>query len=375
MTLNHFNRAAAALTAAAVTIMLGFSASTSAFALSMMSSNNISKNNIMMNTRINSSISSRAQFLKTATIFTAATSSFVTATDPVCALESMTTSPDSSNNNNSNSNSNSNSNPRYLDSQLEMKYGTSPNGNPRTRGILVRRFTGDNTPFTFPNPRPVSLVKEWPQTENPPFSKEDFLRADQQDDGSFYAIPRFVYHIDEAAVSSLTQYYRHNIAPNSDILDICSSWTSHYPLEFPKIMKRISATGMNALELRANDQLTDFQPKDLNIDYKLPYDDESFDVVTIVVSIDYLISPIEVLKEVRRVLRSGGKVIISQSNRCFPSKAIAMWLKMNDRQHLELINGYLQYAGGFLPRKAFDITASGPDPYYDPMFIIEAVKA
>jgi hypothetical protein len=46
-----------------------------------------------------------------------------------------------------------------------------------------------------------------------------------------------------------------------------------------------------------------------------------------------------------------------------------------DRQHLELINGYFQYAGGFEPRKAFDITATLPDNgYRDPMFIIEAVK-
>lgn len=278
----------------------------------------------------------------------------------------------------SNLNSNSNSdNPRFIESELQMKYGNGPNGNPRTRGVLVRRFTGDNTPFTFPV-SPVSFVKEWPPAteEKPtPFGQLDFLRADQQDDGSFYTIPRFVYHIDEAAVSSLTQYYRNNISKKSDILDICSSWVSHYPLEFPQVMGRISATGMNAFELKANDQLTDFQAKDLNIDYILPYDDASFDVVTCVVSIDYLIHPIEVLKEVRRVLRPGGKVIISQSNRCFPSKAIAMWLKMNDRQHLELINGYLQYAGGFKPRKAFDISAKGPGGPYDPMFIVEAVKA
>jgi hypothetical protein len=38
-------------------------------------------------------------------------------------------------------------------------------------------------------------------------------------------------------------------------------------------------------------------------------------------------------------------------------------------------SGYFQYAGGFEPRKAFDITAKVPgnDPH-DPMFIIEAVK-
>ena len=113
----------------------------------------------------------------------------------------------------------------------------------------------------------------------------------------------------------------------------------HYPLEFKQVMKRISATGMNPLELMANDQLTDYEARNLNVNPNLPYEDNTFDVVTCVVSIDYLIHPIEVLKEVRRVLKPGGKVIISQSNRCFPSKAIAMWLDMNDRQHLELING------------------------------------
>jgi len=261
---------------------------------------------------------------------------------------------------------------RYFDYELEMKIGEGPDGNPRSRGVFVRRFTGDATPFSFPV-SPVRLVKEWPS--EPPFSKEDFFRADENDDQSFYTVPRFVYHIDEPAVASLTQYYRKNIPKKSDVLDICSSWVSHYPLEFTNTMGRISGTGMNALELIANDQLTDYKATDLNVEPKLPYDDASFDVVTCVVSIDYLIHPIEVLKEVHRVLRPGGKIIISQSNRCFPSKAISMWLQMNDRQHLELINAYLQYAGGFKPREAFDITAEVPgNSYNDPMFIVEAIK-
>ncbi|KAG7358902.1 type 11 methyltransferase [Nitzschia inconspicua] len=265
-------------------------------------------------------------------------------------------------------------NPRYIERELEMAYGTDGNGNPRARGVLVRRLTGDSTPYSFPV-SPIRLVKEWPET--PPFRPEDFSRSDSNDDGWFYKVPRLVYHIDEPAVASLTQYYRNNIAPKSDILDICSSWVSHYPLEFPETMGKICATGMSSLELQFNDQLTGgYEQRDLNVDPKLPYPDSSFDVVTCVVSIDYLIEPIQVLKEVHRVLRPGGKVIVSQSNRCFPSKAIAMWLQMNDRQHLELINGYFQYAGGFEPRNAFDITATVPgNEPHDPMFIIEAVKS
>ncbi|KAL7532712.1 hypothetical protein ACHAXR_004798 [Thalassiosira sp. AJA248-18] len=265
-------------------------------------------------------------------------------------------------------------NPRYLESEVQMKYGDGPDGNPRSRGLLVRRFTGDSTPYSFPTPRPVRLVKEWP--EEIPFTKKDFFRADEGDDENFYTLPRLVYHIDEPAVAALTQYYRSNIPAGSTILDICSSWVSHYPLEFKEKMKRISGTGMNSLELMANDQFSDYEARNLNVNPTLPYDENTFDVVTCVVSIDYLIHPIEVLKEVRRVLKPGGKAIISQSNRCFPSKAIAMWLDMNDRQHLELINGYAKYAGfDITASKAFDITASVPgEPYNDPMFIVEITK-
>lgn len=264
-------------------------------------------------------------------------------------------------------------NPRYIERNLEMTYATDSNGNPRSRGMFVRRRTGDGTPYQFPV-RPYEFTKVWP--EEWPFRETDFLRADSNDDGWFYKVPRLVYHIDEPAVSSLTQYYRKNIPAKSRILDICSSWVSHYPLEFSETMGTICGTGMNGMELKFNDQLTGgYKTKDLNDDPSLPYENDSFDVVTCVVSIDYLVEPIKILREVHRILRPGGKVIISQSNRCFPSKAIGMWLGMTDRQHLELINGYFQYAGGFEPRKAFDITATLPNNgRSDPMFIIEAIK-
>lgn len=91
-----------------------------------------------------------------------------------------------------------------------MKYGDDKNGNPRTRGVLVKKFTGDNTGFLFPTPSPVRLVKEWP--DEIPFTSKDFFRADEGDDENFYTLPRLVYHIDEPAVASLTQYYRNNIS-------------------------------------------------------------------------------------------------------------------------------------------------------------------
>jgi len=174
-------------------------------------------------------------------------------------------------------------------------------------------------------------------------------------------------------VRALTNYYKENIAPGSAILDICSSWVSHYPASFPQTMKKISATGMNALELQANKQLTDFSPRDLNVMPTLPYKDGEFDVVTCVVSVDYLNKPQQIFKEVQRVLRPGGKFILSQSNRCFPTKAIAMWLNMNDYQHCVVIGAYFHYCGGWSPPKAFDVSPTGPSTN-DPLFVVEATK-
>lgn len=39
-------------------------------------------------------------------------------------------------------------------------YHVLADGNPRTRGVLVRRITGDSTPYEFPV-KPVRLVQEW----------------------------------------------------------------------------------------------------------------------------------------------------------------------------------------------------------------------
>ena len=215
-----------------------------------------------------------------------------------------------------------NTNPRYIEENLSMTYGYDKNGNPKSRGILVRRLTGDSTPYQFPV-EPYTLTKEWP--EDWPFKETDFFRSDSNDDGWFYKVPRLVYHIDEPAVASLTQYYRKSIPARSDVLDICSSWISHYPLEFPATMNTIRGIGMNGLELGFNPQLTGgYQTTDLNEDPRIPYPDNSFDAVTCVVSINYLTQPVEVLREVHRVLRPGGKMIVSQSNRCFPSKTVAM---------------------------------------------------
>lgn len=98
----------------------------------------------------------------------------------------------------------------------------------------------------------------------------------------------------------MTNYISDTLLQSGDsVLDLCSSWTSHIRPSSTKVLKRVAGLGMNAKELEANTALTDWTILDLNVDknVRLPYEDGSFDVVMCQLSIDYLIHPLEVMKE------------------------------------------------------------------------------
>lgn len=208
---------------------------------------------------------------------------------------------------------------------------------------------------------------QWPPTW--PYTPNDFRRQDETDDEDFYSQPRLVYHIDEGAVKALTQYYSKVFFPDARVLDICSSWVSHFPKDIPL---RATALGMNQYELSKNTQVQERVVQNLNKNPVLPFQDNTFDFVTCVVSTDYLTRPLEVFSEIGRVLKPGGMAIMSQSNRCFPTKAINIWLQTNDAQHIFIIGSYFHYSGKFDPPESIDIS---PRPgWSDPMFIIQGKK-
>lgn len=172
-----------------------------------------------------------------------------------------------------------------------------------------------------------------------------FRRYDESPDEEFYQQPRFVTHIDEGAIAAVTHLYREFFSPGGEILDLMSSWISHLPPEVE--YRRVIGLGMNEAELRRNERLDAYVVQNLNTDPHLPFEDAEFDGCGICVSIDYLTRPIEVLREVGRVLKVGGPTIISFSNRCFPSKAVAIWHQLDDRGHMRLVESYLREAGNW----------------------------
>jgi SAM-dependent methyltransferase len=198
------------------------------------------------------------------------------------------------------------------------------------------------------------------------FPKEAFRRADEAPDEEFYRAPRLVTHIDDRAITTVTQLYREFFPSGGEILDLMSSWVSHLPPEIE--YRRVIGLGMNEVELRRNERLDSYVVQNLNTNPHLPFGDAEFDGVGICVSIDYLTQPVEVVREVGRVLKVGAPTIITFSNRCFPSKAIAVWHRLDDQGHMRLVEEYLREAGNFRGVRSLD--RSPRRMFSDPLYAV-----
>jgi len=208
-------------------------------------------------------------------------------------------------------------------------------------------------------------------TENnyPPGS---FEREDESDDTSFYASPRLVVHIDEGAIAAVSKIFKDLIPAHSTVLDLMSSWRSHWPQGHPK--RRLAGLGLNAQEMEDNPDLNDFVVHNVNEDPALPFSDEIFDAAVITVSPQYLTHPVDTFQHVNRVLRPGGIFIVTFSNRMFPTKAVRIWRASSDTGRMELVTSYMDRAGNFNDIKARFVN-SEQSPPDDPIFAVISRKS
>lgn len=200
----------------------------------------------------------------------------------------------------------------------------------------------------------------------PEFPDRFFEREDETADSLFYREPRFVAHIDDDTIAALTAYYREFLPSGSRVLDLMSSWISHLPdVDYA----RVAGLGMNERELAANPRLTDSIVHDLNVDPRLPYEDAAFDQALIAVSIQYLVRPLEVFRDLARVLTPGGRVAIAMSHRCFPTKAILAFRALGPGDRVSLVSTYLHHAG--FVDIAFEDRSP---PHADPLWIVAGTR-
>ncbi|XP_057437404.1 uncharacterized protein LOC130729609 [Lotus japonicus] len=176
-------------------------------------------------------------------------------------------------------------------------------------------------------------------------TQEGRTKLNTYSDRDFYAYPRLVTHVDDGFISTLTNVYRERLRPDTEILDLMSSWISHLPNDVK--YKRVVGHGLNAQELAKNPRLDYFFIKDLNKDQQLELESCSFDAVVCTVSVQYLQQPEKVFAEVFRVLKPGGVFIVSFSNRMFYEKAISSWREGTAYSRVQLVVQYFQSVEGF----------------------------
>ncbi|KAF2451869.1 hypothetical protein P171DRAFT_348058 [Karstenula rhodostoma CBS 690.94] len=211
------------------------------------------------------------------------------------------------------------------------------------------------------DPTLSSHVRKYvPQLQSWPYTPKDFSRSDETNDDDFYDQPRYVAHIDEQAIVRLTAYFGIVIPRKGRVLDFCTSWHSWYPETHIEAAKsnelEVYGIGMNKPELDRNSLLNNHPTRsvvaDLNVNpdvraqlSKGGAEPPRLDAATCTVSIDYLVQPVEVLRSLRECTVEGGKVHLVISNRCFPTKAVRMWLELDTEERLQLVGDYLHFAG------------------------------
>jgi SAM-dependent methyltransferase len=202
---------------------------------------------------------------------------------------------------------------------------------------------------------------------------EYFQRQDPRDDELFYYQPRKVVHIDEQALQTVERLLAQHLPPYGSYLDLMSSWRSHLPANLKP--RRVAGLGMNADEMADNPQLTDYRTQNLNKNPLLPYADGEFDGAFCTVSVQYLTQPLRVFQEVHRVLKPNAPFVVTFSNRCFPTKAIALWLALNDEEHVALVSAYFVESApwrNITPYRSFG--AGQAHRCGDPLYAVWAVK-
>lgn len=205
----------------------------------------------------------------------------------------------------------------------------------------------------------------------PPDFEHYFQRIDESNDALFYESPRFVVHIDEQAIALVSQIFYENIPDESIVLDLMSSWRTHWPRN--KNKQKIIGIGLNPEEMSENPDLDEFIVQDLNTKPTLGFENTMFDAVIITVSVQYLINPFAVFKEVQRILKPGGVFIVTFSNRMFSTKAVKIWKETNEVSRMELVKYYMELIGGFESIETEHVNADSSQ-YSDPLYAVKSYK-
>lgn len=176
--------------------------------------------------------------------------------------------------------------------------------------------------------------------------------------------------IEDEAASSLTNHYSFYLKDNMSVLEFGAAENSYLPEALN--LEHHVGVGANQKLMNLNPSLTESFVVDLNnVDEERGIDSdelkklgaEKFDVIIMANTIDFLSSPREVFKSAWALLKPGGLMIVSFTNREAYSQKFGraqnkMWEDRNDDQHMWICGSFFQFSAGdgWEGLKGFDIS-------------------
>lgn len=173
--------------------------------------------------------------------------------------------------------------------------------------------------------------------------KKAFTQASSEPEEDFWGRQDLDSLMDMGARTAVTALYRTTLPVGGRTLDVMSGALSHLPED--AVFQEFIGLDVSKPALEANKALTSSIVQNLNETATLPFEDASFDGVLLCDGLAYLTKPQQVLEEIARVLRPGGPLIVSFSDRFVPAKAVAIWQALEPEDRVRFTSALMQRAG------------------------------
>lgn len=168
-------------------------------------------------------------------------------------------------------------------------------------------------------------------------------RLDERDDSLLYRHANLEDTFDEASGVQLTELYRRFLSPDGRVLDMMCGAQSYLPRD---IELDATGIGLNEDELKANEQLGNYVAQDVNSQPELPFSDNSFDAVVFTAAVEYLVDPHKSFRELVRITRPGGHIMVTFTDHWVSTKSIQLWSELYPFERMGLVCDYFDRAGG-----------------------------
>lgn len=194
----------------------------------------------------------------------------------------------------------------------------------------------------------------------------------------FHAHPRLVTHFDAGATQAVAAIYAERLPQNGFLLEIGATWKTLLPPRFVK--QSLVGIGANEQEMLGNGRIDHALMQDLGEDPRLPFPHAFFDAAFCTNGVGYLTRPVEVLAEVRRVLKPGAPFVLVWGRRGFETRMVRLWREADDLRRIHIARLYFERSANDGQQPDWDhlvsgIANEGGDLFTSPVFMTEAIAS